>query len=117
MDIKKLLADWGFNAVALVAGTIGSVVKLTLDDKEISFRSAIAQVSASMAFSGYGTEWLAKWFHLEANPSACGFLGLCLGICGLYVAKGVTKWGKKFEKDPESFIKTKGGLKDDISDN
>lgn len=115
MNIQLVLAEWGINAIAMVAGTIGGYIILTLDNKEISFRNASCQIVSSMAFSGYGTEWLIKWFRLEPSPSATGFVGLCFGICGLYAAKGVIKWGQKFAKDPISFIKNKGGLNNDNS--
>lgn len=114
-DIKDLLHEWGLNAYAALAGLIGGFIAITMDEKQVSFRSALTQVASALAFSGYGTEWLAKWWNLENNPSTCGLLGLCLGICGLYLSRGVLKVGKKFSKNPINFIK-KGG-DNDVADN
>lgn len=104
MSIKETLAEWGINAIALVAGFIGAFIAVTISEKEISFRSAMAQISCAIGFAGYGAEWLGQKLHLSGSPSACGLMGLVLGICGLYVARGIIKYGKAFEKNPTSFI-------------
>ncbi len=116
MDIKKILSDWGVNAIALMAGTIGGLIAIVLSDQDISFRSAVAQILCAIAFSGYGAERVAIWLNWQNNPSACGLLGLCLGISGLLLARGVINMGKRFAKDPVKFIKTKGG-NDDVASN
>lgn len=108
MDIQERLSEWGVNAIATVAGMIGGLITIALNEKGMSFKSAIAQMLCAMAFSAFGTELFAKWLHLDSMPSICGLLGLILGLCGMFLAKGVLKVGKKFEKNPGQFIK-KGG--------
>lgn len=107
MDIKDNLSEWGVNAIALIAGLMGGLVAIAMSEKVISFRSALSQVITAATFSGYGTEMLAKWWGLDSNPSVCGLIGLCLGICGMYVARGVIRIGKRFEKNPTNFLKNK----------
>lgn len=109
MDIKERLAEWGINAIAAAASMVGGLIAITMNDKEISFRSAMAQILCAVGFAGFGAELFAKWLRLDAMPSVCGLLGLVLGLCGLFIAKGVLKIGKKFEKNPEAFIKKGGG--------
>jgi hypothetical protein len=114
MDIKEKFSEWGINAIAATAALIGSFIHITMDEKQLSFRSALAQIISAFAFGGYGTEWFAKWLGFEEKASVCGLLGLCLGICGIYAARGVIKIGKRFESNPVKFIKNKGG--DNVAD-
>lgn len=115
MDIKERLAEWGINAIASAGSMIGGLIALTTNDKEVSFRSAIAQMLCAVGFAGFGAEFVAKWLRLEAVPSVFGLLGLVLGICGLFIAKGFLYLGKEFAKNPRAFFK-KGG-KDDLANN
>lgn len=107
MDIKSKLAEWGISAIALVAGLIGGFIAITMSEKETSFRNAVSQIITAAAFSGYGTEWVSKWFRLDFTPSIYGIIGLCLGICGMYVARGIIKIGKRFEANPTNILNKK----------
>jgi len=115
MDIKKQFAEWGINAIAAVAAFFGAIIYLTVSEKEFRFRESIGQVISALAFAGWGTEFVVKWLRQESSPSVCGLLGLAIGICGLFAAKGVIKLGKRFEADPAAFLTKKG--KNDVADN
>lgn len=65
MNIKELLADWGINAIALVAAMIGGLLHVVMDENQFSYKSACAQILSATAFGGYGTEWLIKWLGWE----------------------------------------------------
>ena len=109
MDVKKFLSEIGINAIALLAGAIGGLIAVVMSEKQVSFRSALAQILCAVAFAGYGAERVVIWLDWQSNPSATGLLGLCLGLTGMQVARGISNWMRRFEKDPVSFIKNKGG--------
>lgn len=104
MSIKQHLAEFGINAVGLVAGILGGFIAVVLNDNEISFRSAIAQILSAMGFSAYGTEIVVNWLSWEEKVSTIGLIGLCLGLSGILVAKGVLKIAESFSKNPVRFI-------------
>lgn len=111
-DFKEILIEWGLNPISIVAGAIGGLISVVMNEKEFSFRRAAAQVLSALAFSGYGTDWFISWLGWEEKLSYIGMVGLFLGLCGIALAKGIMLIGAQFEKDPLSFIKTK---KDDSS--
>lgn len=104
MSIKELFSEIGLSLVAVIGGIGGSLLSIVMNDKQISFKGAIAQMISGIMFSGYGTEFLLKWLHLEEKSSLVGLLGFCLGMCGMMVAKGVLKIGKRFERNPTKFL-------------
>lgn len=113
-DLKKILAEWGINAIALAAGMVGSVLIITLSDKPMTFRFAMAQIVCGIAFSGYGTTVVVDIFHLTA-PGWIGLIGLALGLLGMHVAKGLIRIGKRFEKNPIDTINDLRHLKNSES--
>lgn len=112
--MKQIFSEWGINVVSLLAGMIGGVLHVVMDERTFSFKRALAQILAAMAFSGYGTEWLVHLLGWEDKVSVIGLIGLCLGICGIMLAKAVFGEGKKFEKNPLSYLKK---IKSDDTDN
>lgn len=113
MDIKKELADLGVNAVGMVAGLMGSFVTSVLDENEFSFKKSLFNVIIAVPLSAYGTTAVAHWMGWLDKPQYLGVVGLGLGICGKYIGRGILKLGKRFEKNPTSFVKNKGGYDDD----
>ncbi|MFT4062199.1 MAG: hypothetical protein QM642_07570 [Edaphocola sp.] len=107
--MKKGFSEWGVNAIAMLSGIVGSLISISVDEKEKSFRSAAAQLLCGAGFSGFGAEFLANWLKIADRPNVLGIIGLVLGIAGMYVAKGIIKMGKRFESNPTKFIKNKGG--------
>lgn len=112
MDIKKELAELGVNVVGMVAGVAGSFVTSVLDEKLFSFRNALFNVIIAVPLSAYGTTAIAYYFNWLDKPQFLGVIGLGLGLCGRYIGRGILNLGKKFEKNPVKFIKTKGGADD-----
>lgn len=110
MDIKQKLFEWGINAVALVAGTVGAIINVTLNDKLTSFRSAFAQMMAGIVCSGYGSTVLVDWLKIT-SPGATGLTGLFLGLAGMYISRGIMRLGERFAKDPVETIKDIKNLK------
>lgn len=117
MDIKKDMAEFGINAVGMLAGLSGSFVASVLDDKEFSFKNALFNVIIAVPLSAYGTMAVSEWMNWGDKPHYHGMIGLGLGICGKYVGKGILKIGKKFEKNPTQFIQNKGGVNDGSDNN
>lgn len=114
MSVKQTLAEWGINAVGLVAGLLGGVIAVVMNDKEIHFKSAIAQILSAVGFSAYGTEIVVGWLGWSEKVSTIGLLGMCLGLSGILFAKGVLKIASNFSDNPFSFInKNKGNDTDD----
>lgn len=115
MDIKKELADLGINLVGMLAGISGSFVSSVLDEKEFSFRTAIFNVIIAVPLSAYGTMAVSEYLKWADKPQYLGLVGLALGICGKYVGRGILKLGRRFEKNPTSFIQNKGDINDDTT--
>lgn len=106
-DIKKFLVEWGLNPIALAGGIVGAIISIVIDEKITSFKEAVAYISCALAFSGWGTEYIAIKINIVESPSTLGLIGLCFGICGLHIAKGVKSMSKKFARNPEKYIKVK----------
>lgn len=107
MAFKEILLEWGINPISIVAGSIGGLIAVVMNESEFSFKRALAQILCALAFSGWGTDWLIIWLGWEEKISFIGMVGLFLGMCGIAIAKGFMLIGKQFEKDPLAFFKIK----------
>lgn len=104
MSVKQYLAEWGINAVGLVAGLLGGVIAVVMNDKEIHFKSAVFKILSAVGFSAYGTEIVVGWLDWQEKVSTIGLIGLCMGISGFLFAKGVIKIMQYFSENPLSLI-------------
>lgn len=107
MAFKELLAEWGLNPISIFAGAIGGLIAIVMNEKEFSFKQAIAKMLCALACSGWGTDWVISWLNWEEKISYIGMTGLFLGLCGISIAKGFMLIGKQFEKNPLTFLNKK----------
>ena len=107
MAFKEILLEWGVNPISIVAGAIGGLIAVVMNENEFSFKKAIAQLLCALACSGWGTDWLISWLGWEEKISFIGLVGLFLGLCGISIAKGLMLIGKQFETNPLIHFKNK----------
>lgn len=111
MDLKELMEGFGVNPIGAVGGIIGGVITIVMNKDNKSWRMAVAQMLSAISFSSWGTEWVAnlggKWLSLNETPSTYGLTGLCLGLCGMMLVRGVRSIGNSFEKNPFNFNNNK----------
>lgn len=105
MAFKEILLEWGVNPISIVAGAIGGLIAIVMNENEFSFRRALAQLLCALACSGWGTDWIINWLGWEEKISYIGLVGLFTGLCGISIAKGFMLIGKQFETNPLTYIK------------
>lgn len=107
---REILTELGANPIGLVAGFVGGLIAVVMNEGEVSLKSGIAQVLSALAFSAYGTELIVDWLDLRKDVSTIGLMGLCLGLSGIFIAKGIMNIGKRFEHNPFDLLnKNKDG--------
>ncbi len=104
MDFKILLKEFFYDGgwMVPVIGGLGMLARIMIDPRKHSLFLMLKRILSAAIFSGIA------WFVLNGAPFSDFTKAICYGIIGVVspeIINGIVALGKKFEKNPEKFIK------------
>lgn len=105
MDFKSTIREFLENGGWLVTliGALGMFARILLDNKKYSLLSMLKKILSAAIFSGIA------WFILNEAPISDFLKAISYGIIGVVspeIVNGIVSLAKKFEKNPDKFIKS-----------
>ncbi len=88
--------------VVPIVGGLGMLARIMIDPRKHSILLLLKRILSAAIFSGIA------WFILNGAPFSDFTKAICYGIIGVIspeIINGIVVLGKKFERNPENFIK------------
>ena len=104
MDFKTIFREFCLEGgwFVPIVGALGMAARIMIDPRKHSLLMMLKRILSAAIFSGIA------WFVLNGAPFSDFSKAICYGVIGVIspeVINGIVALAKKFEKNPEKFIK------------